>query len=50
MSLANYPIGLETLEQEVTDADLALQGTSPDWLTGTLIRTGPAKFEVGEQA
>ncbi|MBE9079233.1 carotenoid oxygenase family protein [Romeria aff. gracilis LEGE 07310] len=50
MSLAAYHIGFETLDQEVTDVDLKLQGTLPDWLTGNLLRTGPAKFEVGEQA
>ena len=26
---------------------LPLQGTFPPWLTGSLVRTGPAKFEVG---
>ncbi|NEP20099.1 MAG: carotenoid oxygenase family protein, partial [Leptolyngbya sp. SIO4C1] len=50
MSLATYAIGLETLADEVTDVSLAIQGRLPDWLTGTLLRTGPAKFEVGDQA
>ncbi|MBE9167087.1 carotenoid oxygenase family protein [Pleurocapsales cyanobacterium LEGE 06147] len=50
MSLAPYHIGLETLNQEVAEANLALQGVLPSWLTGMLLRTGPAKFEVGEQS
>ncbi len=50
MTLAPYHIGLETLDQEVTEANLSLQGSLPSWLTGTLLRTGPAKFEVGEQS
>lgn len=50
MSLAAYHIGLETLDQEITEANLPLQGSLPSWLTGVLLRTGPAKFEVGEQA
>ena len=29
---------------------LPIEGALPSWLTGSLIRTGPAKFEVGEQS
>jgi carotenoid cleavage dioxygenase-like enzyme len=29
--------------------ELALTGELPSWLSGSLLRTGPAKFEVGEQ-
>jgi len=29
--------------------ELALRGELPRWLSGSLLRTGPAKFEVGEQ-
>ena len=50
MNLATYSIGLETLNQEITGANLTLQGVLPNWLTGVLLRTGPAKFEVGEQS
>jgi carotenoid cleavage dioxygenase-like enzyme len=49
MSLATYHAGLETLDQEVISANLAIQGNLPSWLTGMLLRTGPAKFEVGGQ-
>ena len=41
--------GFETLESEVRVDDLPVAGALPEWLTGSLIRTGPAKFEVGER-
>jgi carotenoid cleavage dioxygenase-like enzyme len=50
MSLATYHVGLETLDQEITSTNLPLQGKLPSWLTGTLLRTGPAKFEVGKES
>jgi beta,beta-carotene 9',10'-dioxygenase len=42
-------LGFTTLEQETTVDELALSGELPSWLSGSLLRTGPAKFEVGEQ-
>ncbi len=42
-------LGFSTLEQEVTIDELPLRGELPGWLAGSLLRTGPAKFEVGEQ-
>jgi carotenoid cleavage dioxygenase-like enzyme len=42
--------GLSTLEQEVMLDQLPVRGTLPAWLTGTLVRNGPAQFEVGSQA
>jgi carotenoid cleavage dioxygenase-like enzyme len=42
-------IGFSTLEQEVVVDELPLSGELPRWLSGSLLRTGPAKFEVGEQ-
>jgi beta,beta-carotene 9',10'-dioxygenase len=42
-------LGLSTLEHETTVAELALSGELPSWLEGSLLRTGPAKFEVGEE-
>ncbi|HTW42936.1 MAG TPA: carotenoid oxygenase family protein [Solirubrobacteraceae bacterium] len=42
-------LGFTTLEQEVVLDELALTGELPNWLTGSLLRTGPAKFEVGGQ-
>jgi len=41
--------GFRSLERETHVPELALEGTLPSWLQGSLIRTGPAKFEFGEQ-
>jgi len=42
-------LGFTTLEQETVLDELALSGELPAWLAGSLLRTGPTKFEVGEQ-
>src|SRR5277367_1916203 len=42
-------LGFTTLEEEVVLDELPLRGEVPAWLSGSLLRTGPAKFEVGEQ-
>ncbi|MGI4764551.1 MAG: carotenoid oxygenase family protein, partial [Janthinobacterium lividum] len=42
-----YLRGLQTLDSETAVPALAIRGRVPDWLTGTLLRIGPAKFEVG---
>ncbi len=41
-------LGFTTLERETVIHELALSGELPAWLGGSLLRTGPAKFEVGE--
>jgi beta,beta-carotene 9',10'-dioxygenase len=46
-SNAPYAKGFETLLEESTIAKLPIAGKLPDWLRGSLFRTGPAKFEVG---
>jgi len=46
---APYRIGFSTLGQEIRLDDLPVEGTIPAWLTGTLVRNGPAKFEIGNQ-
>jgi beta,beta-carotene 9',10'-dioxygenase len=43
-------LGFSTLEREVVLDELALSGELPAWLCGSLLRTGPAKFEVGGQS
>jgi carotenoid cleavage dioxygenase-like enzyme len=35
------------LERETSVAALNVEGRIPDWLTGTLLRMGPARFEWG---
>jgi beta,beta-carotene 9',10'-dioxygenase len=41
-------LGFQTLEAETVIDELELSGELPGWLAGSLLRTGPAKFEVGE--
>jgi beta,beta-carotene 9',10'-dioxygenase len=40
-------LGFSTLDREVVVDELGLSGELPHWLSGSLLRTGPAKFEVG---
>ncbi|HEX3609024.1 MAG TPA: carotenoid oxygenase family protein [Solirubrobacterales bacterium] len=49
VSRPGYSTGFETLEAEVDIDSLAIEGSIPEWLSGTLLRNGPAKFEAGEQ-
>lgn len=49
-SVGGPALGFTTLEQETVIDELALSGELPGWLGGSLLRTGPAKFEVGEQS
>jgi carotenoid cleavage dioxygenase-like enzyme len=39
--------GFTTLEQEITCDRLPVAGKVPTWLSGILLRNGPAQFEVG---
>jgi beta,beta-carotene 9',10'-dioxygenase len=41
--------GFESLDRETRVDRLPLEGRLPDWLQGSLVRTGPAKWEIGEQ-
>jgi beta,beta-carotene 9',10'-dioxygenase len=45
----SYVDGFRSLEREVRVEELPLEGRLPGWLSGSLLRTGPAKWEVGEQ-
>jgi beta,beta-carotene 9',10'-dioxygenase len=43
----DHRLGFETLDAETTIGELELEGSLPEWLSGSLVRTGPAKFEIG---
>ena len=47
ISVPAYWRGFQTLEEETSVAALNVEGRIPDWLTGTLLRMGPARFEWG---
>ncbi|WP_209452205.1 carotenoid oxygenase family protein [Halosimplex halophilum] len=44
---AGFELGFSTLDDEVADRSLAVEGSLPEWLDGALVRNGPAIFEVG---
>jgi len=44
-----YALGFETLESEIELDALPVEGSIPDWLAGSLVRNGPAKYEVGKR-
>ncbi|MGO9122550.1 MAG: carotenoid oxygenase family protein [Desulfomonilaceae bacterium] len=41
-----YYLGFTTLNSETSIAKLPVRGVIPQWLSGALVRTGPARFEV----
>jgi beta,beta-carotene 9',10'-dioxygenase len=45
---ASPAIGFESLETEIENDVLPVSGALPGWLSGTLIRNGPALFEGGK--
>jgi beta,beta-carotene 9',10'-dioxygenase len=49
MPQSPYHLGFTTLSSETSIEQLPVCGAVPPWLKGTLIRNGPARFEVGEQ-
>lgn len=44
---ADYATGFQGVEEELTDELLAVEGTIPEWLDGSLVRNGPGTFEAG---
>src|SRR4051812_42508557 len=46
---ASAAAGFQSLERETHIDSLPVQGDIPAWLTGSLVRPGPAKWEVGAQ-
>jgi beta,beta-carotene 9',10'-dioxygenase len=42
--------GFSSLDRELQLQKLPVTGLMPEWLSGTLIRNGPAKFEVGKRS
>ena len=42
--------GFTNLEEEISFHDLPVHGKIPEWLSGSLIRNGPAKFDLDKQS
>jgi beta,beta-carotene 9',10'-dioxygenase len=47
---SGHRLGFQTLDRELPPVPLPVEGTFPPWLAGTLLRTGPAKFEAGARS
>jgi carotenoid cleavage dioxygenase-like enzyme len=47
MPIAPYGLGFTSLDREVSVDALPISGTLPPWLSGSLLRNGPARFEIG---
>src|SRR5258707_971308 len=47
--ITGYMTGFTTLKEEITCDSLPISGSVPTWLVGSLLRNGPAQFEVGSQ-
>ena len=46
--MTDYRVGFESCDVEHDDAELPVEGSLPGWLSGTLLRNGPGKFEPGD--
>jgi beta,beta-carotene 9',10'-dioxygenase len=42
--------GFVTQSHEITVEELVVEGTIPQWLVGSLIRTTPAQYEIGKRS
>jgi carotenoid cleavage dioxygenase-like enzyme len=47
--MADYRRGFDNLEREGYEPALPVEGAWPNWLSGTLVRNGPAQFSVGDE-
>ena len=44
-----FTLGYTSLDEEIQVEKLPVEGSIPPWLSGSLLRNGPAKFEVGSE-
>ncbi len=49
MHMADHRLGFRSFDDETDNATLDVTGELPEWLSGTLYRNGPGRFEVGER-
>lgn len=47
MADPRYALGFRSSTGELSIDELTLEGSFPSWLSGTLLRNGPARFETG---
>lgn len=49
VSEMSFTPGFRSLDSELQGEELPIEGEIPEWLSGTLIRNGPGKFESGDE-
>jgi beta,beta-carotene 9',10'-dioxygenase len=49
LTATDAALGLTNLDDEIVVDHLELEGELPSWLGGSLLRTGPARWDLGEQ-
>ncbi|ADJ14908.1 carotenoid oxygenase family protein [Halalkalicoccus jeotgali] len=47
--MADHRLGFRSFDEETDSLSLEVMGELPDWLSGTLYRNGPGRFEVGDR-
>lgn len=50
MGQSKYQLGFASLDKETSEGQMPIRGDVPPWLAGTLVRTAPAKFEIGSDS
>ncbi|WP_055493850.1 carotenoid oxygenase family protein [Streptomyces sp. TP-A0356] len=45
--MARFGLGFQSLDDETHAVELPVSGRLPEWLSGVLLRNGPARFEAG---
>jgi carotenoid cleavage dioxygenase-like enzyme len=48
MPFSDHRLGFQSLDTELSQTELPVDGILPDWLAGALFRIGPARFEAGD--
>ncbi len=46
----DYRLGYQSQNNETPSVTLSVTGNMPTWLNGTLVRNGPAKYDIGDQS
>lgn len=48
MPQSPFASGFKTIDGEVESTELTVEGKLPEWMSGELLRTAPARFEIGK--
>jgi carotenoid cleavage dioxygenase-like enzyme len=48
VAAAPYVLGLQSATDHPDPVNLSVDGSIPEWVSGALLRTTPARFDVGK--